>query len=135
LSVIFFVTFTTAFGGAKQLYLSAEDLEGHNMTNFPTQVGIFNNTASVSPVSVFPSSGSGSEQTFTATYSDATTQIKSVFLNFKSSSNNTVAANACKLRYDLGTTDIFLVNDAGTAYTSPIVSGSIAPLSNSQCMV
>jgi hypothetical protein len=89
----------------------------------------------VSPVSVFPSSGSGSEQTFTAIYSDATTQIKSVFLNFKSSSNNTSAANACKLRYDLGTTDIFLVNDAGTAYTSPIISGSITPLSNSQCMV
>jgi hypothetical protein len=89
----------------------------------------------VSPVSVFPSSGSGSEQTFTAIYSDATTQIKSVYLNFKSSSNNTFAANACKLRYDLGTTDIFLVNDAGTAYTSPIISGSIAPLSNSQCTV
>jgi hypothetical protein len=56
-------------------------------------------------------------------------------LNFKSSSNNTFAANACKLRYDLGTTDIFLVNDAGTAYTSPIISGSITPLSNSQCTV
>ena len=134
-SVIFYLTFTAAFSGAKQLYLSAEDQDGHTMTNFPTQVGIYNVTASVSPVSVFPSSGSGSEQTFTATYSDATTQIKSVFLNFKSSSNNTSAANACKLRYDLGTTDIFLVNDAGTAYTTPIISGSIAPLSNSQCTV
>jgi len=135
-SVIFYVTFTAAFSGAKQLYLSAEDQEGHdNMTNSPTQVGVYNATASVSPVSVFPSSGSGSEQTFTAIYSDATTQIKSVFLNFKSSSNNTLAANACKLRYDLGTTDIFLVNDACTAYTSPIKSGSITPLSNSQCTV
>jgi hypothetical protein len=134
-SVSFFVTFTAAFSGPKQLYLSAEDQAGRNMTNFQTQVGIYNATASVSPVSVFPSSGSGSEQTFTAIYSDATTQIKSVYLNFKSSSNNTFAANACKLRYDLGTTDIFLVNDAGTAYTSPIISGSITPLSNSQCTV
>jgi len=134
-TVNFFVTFTAAFSGAKQLYLSAEDQEGQNITNFQTQVGIYNATASVSPVSVFPSSSSGSEQTFTAIYSDATTQIQSVFLNFKSSSNNTSAANACKLRYDLGTTDIFLVNDAGTAYTSPIISGSITPLSNSQCTV
>ncbi|MGC1296053.1 MAG: hypothetical protein WA869_13545, partial [Alloacidobacterium sp.] len=44
-------------------------------------------------------------------------------------------ANACKLRYDLGTTDILLVNDAGTHYSSPITSGSTTPLSNSQCTV
>jgi hypothetical protein len=60
--------FTAAFNGVKQLYLSAEDQEGHNLTKFQTQVGIYNATPSVSPVSVFPSSGSGSEQTFTAIY-------------------------------------------------------------------
>jgi hypothetical protein len=56
-------------------------------------------------------------------------------LNLKSSGNNTNAANACKLRYDLATTDISLVNDAGTAYESPITSGSATPLSNRQCTV
>jgi hypothetical protein len=89
----------------------------------------------VSSVFVSPSSGSGAEQTFTAIYSDVTSQIQTVFLNLKSSGNNTLAANACKLRYDPGSANIFLVNDAGTDYGSPIASGSPSSLSNSQCKV
>jgi hypothetical protein len=133
--VRFYVTFTAAFRGAKQLYLSVNNQEGDNNTNFPTQVGSYNVTTSVSPLFVFPSSGSGSAQTFTTLYSDETTQVKSVYFNLKSSANNTSAANACKLRYDLGTDGISLVNDAGTRFVSPITSGSTASLSNSQCTV
>ncbi|WP_433984859.1 hypothetical protein RBB78_11225 [Tunturiibacter empetritectus] len=113
--------------------MSADGKEGTYDTDPPTEVGTYNVTASVSSVFVSPSSGSGPEQTFTAIYSDATSQIQSVLLNLKNSGNNTVAANACKLRYDSGSTDIFLVNDAGTSYGSPITSGSPAALSNSQC--
>jgi hypothetical protein len=131
-TVRFFVAFSAAFKGSKQLYLSADSKEWTD-TNPPTEVGTYNVTASVSSVFISPSSGSGSEQTFTAIYSDATSQIQSVFLNLKSSGNNTLAANACKLRYDFGSTNIFLVNDAGTNYGSPITSGSTAVLSNSQC--
>jgi len=134
-TVSLFVAFSAEFRGAKQLYLSADEKEGTHDTDPPTEVGTYNVTASVSSVFVSPSSGSGSEQTFTAIYSDVTTQIQSVFLNLKSVGNNTVAANACKLRYDFGSTDIFLVNDAGTNYGSPITSGSPAVLTNSQCMV
>jgi hypothetical protein len=133
--VKFYVTFTPAFKGGKQLYLSVRNHEGDNNTNSLTQVGSYDVTASVSSLSVFPSSGSGSEQTFTTVYSDETTQIESVYFNLKSSANNTSAANACKLRYDLDTADIFLVNDAGTRYSSPITSGSTTSLSNSQCTV
>jgi hypothetical protein len=133
LTVRLFVAFSAEFRGAKQLYLSADRTEGTHDTNPPTEVGTYNVTASVSSVFVSPSSGSGSEQTFTAIYSDVTSHIQSVFLNLKSSGNNTLAANACKLRYDPDSTDIFLVNDAGTNYGSPITSGSPASLSNSQC--
>jgi len=132
-TVRFFVAFSAKFSGAKQLYLSADSEEWTHDTNPPTEVGTYNVTASVSSVFVSPSSGSGSEQTFTAIYSDVTSQIQSVFLNLKNSGNNTLAANACKLRYDPGSTDMFLVNDAGTYYGSPITSGSPASLSNSQC--
>jgi hypothetical protein len=132
-TVRLFVAFSATFSGSKQLYLSADSKEGAGDTNSPTQVGTYNVTASVSSVFISPSSGSGSEQIFTAIYSDATSQIQSVFLNLKSSGNNTFAANSCKLRYDPGSTDIFLVNDAGTNYGSPITSGSLAALSNSQC--
>ncbi|MGC1293448.1 MAG: hypothetical protein WA869_00280, partial [Alloacidobacterium sp.] len=68
-TVTFYVEFTAAFRGAKQLYLSAGNPENDNNSNFPTQVGDYNVTASVSPLLVFPSSGSGSEQTFTTVYS------------------------------------------------------------------
>jgi len=134
-TVTLFVTFTTAFRGAKQLYLSAENQNDDDNMSVLTQVGTYNITASVSPLVVFPSSGSGSEQTFTAIYSDTTNPIDFAVLNLKSSGNNTDAANACKMRYDLGTTNISLVNDAGTAYGSPITSGSATPLSNRQCTV
>jgi hypothetical protein len=132
-TVRLFVAFTAAFTGPKQLYLSADSTAGAGDTNPPTEVGTYNVTASVSSVFISPSSGSGSEQTFTAIYSDTTSQIQSVFLNLKTSGDNTLAANACKLRYDPGSTDIFLVNDAGTNYGSPITSGSPTALSNSQC--
>jgi hypothetical protein len=132
-TVKLFVAFSAEFRGAKQVYLSVDGKEGTHDTDPPTEVGTYNVTASVSSVFVSPSSGSGSEQTFTAIYSDVTSQIQSVFLNLKSAGNNTVAANACKLRYDFGSTDIFLVNDAGTNYGTPITSGSPAVLSNSQC--
>ncbi|WP_433965444.1 hypothetical protein [Tunturiibacter gelidiferens] len=132
-TVRLFVAFSAEFSGDKQLYLSADSKEGTHDTDPPTEVGTYNVTASVSSVFVSPSSGSGSEQTFTAIYSDVTSQIQSVFLNLKSSGNNTLAANACKLRYDSSSNDIYLVNDAGTNYGSPITSGSTAVLSNSQC--
>jgi hypothetical protein len=132
-TVTLFMAFSAEFRGAKQLYLSANGKEGTHNADPPTEVGTYEVTASISSVFISPSSGSGSEQTFTAIYSDVTSQIQSVFLNLKSAGNNTVAANSCKLRYDVGSNDIFLVNDAGTNYGSPITSGSPTALSNSQC--
>jgi hypothetical protein len=131
--VTFFAASSAAFRGDKQLYLSVDRKQEIHDTNPPTKVGTYNVTASISSVFLSPSSGSGSEQTFTAVFSDASSQIQSVFLNLKSTGNDTVAANACKLRYDPGSTDIFLVNDAGTSYGSPITSGSPAVLTNRQC--
>ena len=130
-----FVTFTASFSGAKQIFMSAENRNQAGGTNFQTEVGTYDVTASVSSVFISPSSGSGSDQTFTTIYSDPTSHIQSVGLNIKSSRNNTSAANACKLRYDPYTSNIFLINDAGTTYGSPIIAGSGTSLSNSQCTV
>ena len=71
-TVRLFVAFSAEFRGAKQLYLSADGKEGMHGTDLPTEVGTYNVTASVSSLFVSPSSGSGSEQTFTAIYSDTT---------------------------------------------------------------
>jgi hypothetical protein len=136
-TVTFFVGFMPAFNGAKQLYGVAVDNEGNGSPNFQTQLGTYDVTATVKPLSVSPSSGSGAEQLFTAVYSDATAQIQSAFLTIKAASliNNSSSENVCGLRYDPSTKDIFLINDAGTSYGSPITSGSATPLSNSQCTV
>jgi len=130
-----FVTFTASFSGAKQIFMLAENGNQAGSMNFQTEVGTYDVTASVSSVFISPSSGGGSDQTFTTIYSDATSHIQSVGLNIKSSGNNTSAANACKLRYDPDTSNIFLINDAGTTYGSPIIAGSATSLSNSQCIV
>ena len=130
-----FVTFTASFSGAKQIFMLAENRNQAGGMNFQTEVGTYDVTASVSSVFISPSSGSGSDQTFTTIYSDPTSHIQSVGLNIKSTRNNTSAANACKMRYDPDTSNIFLVNDAGTTYGSPIIAGSAASLSNSQCTV
>ncbi len=130
-----FVTFTASFSGAKQIFMLAENRNQASGMNFQTEVGTYDVTASVSSVFISPSSGSGSDQTFTTIYSDPTSHIQSVGLNIKSTRNNTSAANACKVRYDPDTSNIFLVNDAGTTYGSPIIAGSATSLSNSQCTV
>ncbi|WP_353062130.1 hypothetical protein RBB77_12535 [Tunturibacter psychrotolerans] len=130
-----FLTFTASFSGTKQIFMLAENSNQATDMNSQAEVGTYDVTASVSPAFISPSSGSGSDQTFTTIYSDPTSHIQSVGLNIKSSRNNTSAANACKVRYDPDTSNIFLVNDAGTTYGSPIIAGSATSLSNSQCTV
>jgi hypothetical protein len=130
-----FVTFTASFSGAKQIFILSENRDQADGMNFQVEVGTYDVTASVSSVFISPSSGSGWDQTFTTIYSDPTSHIQSIGLNIKSSRNNTSAANACKVRYDPDTSNIFLVNDAGTTYGSPIIAGLATSLINSQCTV
>jgi hypothetical protein len=96
-----------------------------------------------SPVSVTPSSGSGSAQTFTATYKDPNggLQIAEVTLSIMSNSvlpgsRSKWSANECLLRYYIPTNAIWLVpNMGGTWGYRSIVAGSSSTLSNSQCTV
>ena len=96
-----------------------------------------------SPVSVTPSSGSGSEQIFTATYKDPNggSQIAEATLSIMS--NNVLpggrskwSAHECLLRYDIATNAIWLVpNVGGTWGYRSIAAGSSSTLNNSQCTV
>jgi hypothetical protein len=134
-TVNLFVTFTPAFSGAKQLYMSAVDNEGNFSTNFQTQFGAYTVTSTLNPVSVSPSSASGSGQMFAATYSD-TTSIQQVLLGFNSMANSIATPNQCWLRYDVATGAIWLMPDAATSWgPSSISAGSSQTLSNSQCTV
>jgi hypothetical protein len=99
--------------------------------------------STASPVSVTPSSGSGSTQTFTATYKDPNGGSQIAEVTFSIMSNNVLpgsrskwSANECLLRYDIPANAIWLVpNMGGTWGYRSIVAGSSSILSNSQCTV
>ncbi|MBI4465406.1 MAG: hypothetical protein HY647_11935 [Acidobacteria bacterium] len=87
-----------------------------------------------SSVSVSPSSGSGSSQTFSFLYSDPdgfadlnlmVTMINSTF----------GMANGCVTFYARASNQLFLMNDAGTTTLGPGTVGGAGTLQNSQCTV
>jgi Metallo-peptidase family M12 len=85
-------------------------------------------------VSVSPSSGSGSSQTFRLTVSDANGfgDLSSVQFTIGQSG---ASANSCNLAYGPPTNGLYLLNDARTAWMGPVKLGSSGSLSNSQCSV
>jgi hypothetical protein len=83
-------------------------------------------------VSVTPAAGGGLTQEFAAVYSDSNglADINDVMLSVHSSSSLT---NGCVARYVRGTNQLFLMNDAGTAWLGPGTPGSAGTVQNSQC--
>ena len=89
-------------------------------------------SASVTVVSVTPSSGSGTSQTFAATFSDSggASAITTAYLVIGSSTASGVGN--CWLQFNASNNTYSLLNDAGTAYSASISIGS-GSVSNSQC--
>ena len=86
-----------------------------------------------SPVSVTPSSGSGTSQTFSFRFSHA-----GGYANIASAQVDVApalsAAGACYFYFDRVSRYLYLANDAGT-WMEPVVLGASATRSNSQCSV
>jgi hypothetical protein len=95
------------------------------------------------PVSVTPSSGSGSTQIFTATYLDpkggshiAKATLSVIASSVQPGSKLGWSTNGCLIRFDLTQNAIWLApNMGGTWGYHPIVAGLSSTLSNSQCTV
>lgn len=85
-----------------------------------------------SVVSLAPSSGSGSAQTFTGVYADpnGTADFATVRMLFNTSVD---IANACYVLYYRATNTLYLENDGGTGLSTAVTPGSSAQVSNSQC--
>src|SRR5439155_21899879 len=83
-------------------------------------------------VSVTPSSGAGSTQTFAFVFSDPAgyTAILSAQILF---SNPFVTSGSCYLFFNRANNTVYLTNDAGTAWQGPVTLGQTATLQNSQC--
>ncbi len=123
------LTFSSGFTGAKNIYMYTEDTVGNN-SNWQLRGSFTSVIVSSVPatVSVTPSAGSGSNQVFTATYSDpagASALNRRLFLINSALS----ATGACFIQND--PTGTYLVNDADSALLGPLTSNGI--LSNSQC--
>jgi len=127
------VTFTQGFAGARNIFLEAQNA---TVLGAWAELGTWTvpgSSTPPSPVSVTPSSGSGTSQTFAATFSDAggagSILAARVLINSSLS-----GANACFLYYYAGASVLYLLTDSGT-FQAPISIGSSGTLSNSQCSV
>ena len=85
-------------------------------------------------VSVTPSSGSGSTQTFSFLYSDPNGfgDLPWVEMVFNVSLS---AANSCYTHYDRPSNKVWLLNDATTVWLGPVTLGIAGTVENSQCIV
>jgi Bacterial Ig-like domain (group 3)/FG-GAP-like repeat/FG-GAP repeat len=125
------ITFAPGYSGAKNTYAYAA---GSFANSGWQTLGTWTVPVVVSALSMFPASGSGLQQTFTFHYSDGigSTDLSTVFVWF--SSAFTSAANSCFIEYNRSANSIYLLNDAGAAWTSAVV-GAAVTLSNSQCSI
>ena len=128
------LTFFSSFVGLKNLYLYATDTAGAS-TGF-VQFGSWTTGTNVPPVnvSVTPSSGSGTNQVFSAVFSDANgfADLASVYLLVGSAVNS---ANSCYVLYLRSSNALYLASDAGSPFLGPVAVGSASTLQNSQCRV
>ena len=125
------LTFQPAFAGTKNTYGYVQNAAGLN-SGWQT-LGTWTVPAGAPQVvSVTPSSGSGTTQTFSFVYSDPAGA--SDFVSTQALFNTLLgAANACWLWVDPVHAAAYLANDAGTQFVGPITLGTSATLQNSQC--
>ena len=132
------------YNGTKQIYLFASNKAGQYNSNYQQQFGSWTipaQSAVPTPVSISPSSGSGDEQVFTATFTDPN-GASNIGLTEIYIMNGVVPGSAsgwsgheCIVRLDPGTKDMYVVTDAGGAYSAPVSLTSGSLLQNSQCTV
>jgi hypothetical protein len=123
------VTFTGSFAGAKNIWSTwySSDTQQGGWQN----VGYWTVTATVSSgSSVSPSSGSGTTQRFTFSFT-GTSKVDSVNMVINST---LTGASACYFIWEPGANTIDMVDDTGSNVTRMPVGGS-GTLSNSQCSI
>jgi hypothetical protein len=132
LTITLALQFRSTFAGAKNIYMEVYDGGDSGWQ----QRGSWVVPANIPPipVSVTPSSGNGSGQTFSFAFWDGRgyAAISSVSVLVNSSVS---AVGGCYILYYRASNTLYLANDAGTAWLSPIVLGGSGTTQNSQCLV
>ncbi|MGA3017202.1 MAG: SBBP repeat-containing protein, partial [Bryobacteraceae bacterium] len=124
------LTFQPAYSGAKNLYMEAISPSGKAPWQ---QMGTWTVPLPVQAVSVTPSSGGGSSQTFSVLASDASgaTDLASVSLLVNSTLS---AVGGCEVDLNRALNTLSLLTDSGGQPSSPLTPGS-GTAQNSQCIL
>ena len=131
LTLQFRLNFQPSFSGAKNLYLIAYDASTatSGWQNFGTFT-IGNGLPQIA--SVTQGTASGGAPTYAVTVQDGNgySSIRTVYFLV----NSTLSGlNACYLAYERATNGLYLLNDASSAWLTPLTPGTSATVSNSQC--
>jgi len=127
------LSFQTAFGGSKNIYMDAYDGadSGWQLKGSWTVPGA---TGPPAPVSVMPSSGSGATQTFS--FVSSSPRGYAALSTILVVVNSTLAgAGGCYFLYYPASNLLYLANDASTAWAGSVTLGQSGTVQNSQCAV
>jgi hypothetical protein len=126
------LTFNTTFAGSKNVYMDLND--GSGDTGW-VQRGTWTVPAGLpAAASVSPTSGTGSTQVFTFTYTDPG-GYSAIAWSQTLIANGFVTSGSCYLFFNRAMNNVYLSNDTGTAWQSPVTLGQAGTLQNSQCAV
>jgi predicted chitinase len=134
LTVSLNITFKAAFLGVKNIYMTATNAAG--LSSSWLSMGTWTIPGANQPpanVSVSPSSGSGTTQTFAFTESSANGyhDVANMTVVINGSLNG---VNACYFQFYQGNNALSLANDGASAATAGTI-GTATTLSNSQCQI
>ncbi len=135
LTVNLAMSFKAAFAGAKNVFMFATN--GTQISDWQDR-GDWTVPAGATPVvtaiSATPSSGSGGTQTFALQYGDTAgaTDLTQAWVWFTPLFTSP-SANSCMAYYQRSTNQVFLLNDAGAAFTAGTLG--TGTLQNNQCAI
>ncbi len=127
-------TFKPAFAGAKNVYMQVQDNGGLGTGWQPRGTWTTGPDSPPVAVSVTPSSGSGSPQTFSFLYSDPNGFADLSWAQTIVNASLTGLAG-CYTHYDRLANQVLLLNDSATAWLGPVTLGTATNVQNSQCIV
>jgi hypothetical protein len=126
------LTFTTGYGGAKNVYAMAYDIFGQNSGWHSLGSWTVPGGGPPSMVSVAPVSGSGMSQTFafTASAPGGAATLNDIYVVVES---GLTGVNSCYIEYNSLANTVRLAANSGISWPAPAAVGSSTPMSNSQC--
>ncbi|PWU04654.1 MAG: hypothetical protein C5B51_16365 [Terriglobia bacterium] len=128
------VSFGFSFGGAKNLFVIANDYGSQSSGWQSTGVWTVPFSGPPSLVSAVPNSGSGFSQTFSVAVADGS---GSGAINYVAFLINTGlnGVNGCWVLFNSTANTLQLANDSASGFSAPAIVGDYTTLSNSQCTV